>query len=284
MRAARSRIAHTRTAERPGNAHRSSEDRVFTTGNAAIVLDGASQPEPAERDGGWIADTLGRFLRDRLSASPTIDLSDLLAEAIATITYQYSLTPKQSPSTTVCMARWHDDSLDALVLGDSPIAVLTRHGESLLLRDDRLSRIASEERQAFQRVDPGSFGTQRSQEWRNLVDAQRIQRNVPGGYWIAEAVPDAATHAHRAQWNLDDTTAVMLMTDGVSSGVDRYGVPATWRDSFNIASHDPYALIDLIHSTEEADSKGVRWPRSKCHDDKAMVIVEFSADVDSPRD
>jgi hypothetical protein len=46
-----------RTAERPG-AGRPTEDRIFTTENAVIVLDGAAQPEHAIRDGGWLADTL----------------------------------------------------------------------------------------------------------------------------------------------------------------------------------------------------------------------------------
>lgn len=284
MRAARSRVTYTRTAERPGNTHRSSEDRAFITNNAAIILDGASQPDPAERDGGWLADTLGRFLREGLSTSPTIDLSDLLGAAIATTARQYSLTPKLSPSTTVSMARWHDDTLDVLVLGDSLIAALTRNGELLLMRDDRLSHVAQKERQAFRGVNSGAFGTQRPQEWRDLVEAQRRQRNVPGGYWIAEAVPGAAMHARRAQWSLDDITTLMLMTDGVSCGVDRYGVPATWVESFSIARRDPSELLDLIHEAEESDGKGIRWPRSKCHDDKALVIVEFSTEVGSPRD
>lgn len=276
MRAPRSRVARIQTAERPGAPTRTSEDRIFTTHSAVIVLDGASQPEPSEHDGRWLADTLGKTLIDELTSSPGTDLADLLAKSIVFVARQYSLTPRQSPSTTVSIARWYNGTLEALVLGDSPIVTLGRNGDLLQLRDDRLSQVASVEREAFRKAGSVAFGVDRPQEWQNLVDAQRRQRNVPGGYWIAEAVPDAAMHARRAQWNLHDIAALMLMTDGVSNGIDRYGVPATWRDAFAVAIRDPCELVDCIHEAEEADMEGVRWPRSKIHDDKALVLVEFA--------
>lgn len=277
MRAAHPRVARTRTAERPGAPRRASEDRVFVTPTAAVVLDGASQPESAERDGGWLADTLGRLLSDGLTNSPSVDLADLLADAIATTARQHSLTPGKSPSTTVGMASWYGERLDVLVLGDSPIVGLSHGGGVLQLRDDRLSRVALKERKAFRQVNAGSFGTQRPQEWRDLVEAQRRQRNMPGGYWIAEASPDAARHAHRTKWDMGNILTLMLMTDGVSDGVDRYGVPATWHKAFDVAARDPSELVDSIHEAEEADPEGVRWPRSKRHDDKALIVVEFNA-------
>ena len=258
-------------------ARRVSEDRVFITPTAAIVLDGASQPESAERDGGWLADALGSFLCDGLTTSPSIDLADLLADAIATTARQYSLTPGKSPSTTVGMASWYGDRLDVLVLGDSPILGLSNDRDVLQLRDDRLSRVAPDERKAFRQVNAGSFGTQRSQEWRNLVEAQRRHRNMPGGYWIAEASPDAARHALRAKWDVGNVSTLMLMTDGVSNGVDRYGFPETWHEAFDVAVRDPSQLVDSIHEAEEGDAEGLRWPRSKRHDDKALIVVEFNA-------
>jgi hypothetical protein len=37
------------------------------------------------------------------------------------------------------------------------------------------------------------------------------------------------------------------MTDGVSAGIDRYGVPADW-PAFVLASRDPADLIDTVHA------------------------------------
>jgi hypothetical protein len=70
-----------RTAGRRGSA-RSSEDRVFIAPNAVVVLDGASQPVRDKRDGGWLAETLGSELRDRLTETADADLHTVLAQAI----------------------------------------------------------------------------------------------------------------------------------------------------------------------------------------------------------
>jgi hypothetical protein len=58
---------------------------VFVLPSAVIVLDGASAPEPTERDGGWLAQTLGDELAGRSTARPRVDLTDALHDAIAAV-------------------------------------------------------------------------------------------------------------------------------------------------------------------------------------------------------
>src|SRR3954447_17661308 len=103
MSAPRTRLATVRTAERRG-PDRPSEDRIFTTENAVIVLDGASQPDYSEHDGGWLAETLGEELVRRLSGTED-DLGRILANGIATIAERYDLLPGRAPSTTVAIVR-----------------------------------------------------------------------------------------------------------------------------------------------------------------------------------
>lgn len=272
MRAARSRVAPlVRTAERPAS-DRPSQDRIFVTKNAVIVLDGASQPEPSDRDGGWYAEVLGSTLRQRLSLKPDADLTELLAEAIAAIVTRYGLQPGKSPSSTVSILRWSEHA-DVLVLGDSPVISLTADGCIQRVRDARLRHVGRAERERL--TNTAGFSADHHDRWRRLVDAERAFRNQPGGYWIAEAVPDAAAHAHCVQWDLEDLGAVLLMTDGVSAGVDRYGLLAHWQAAFAVASPDPSRLVDLVHSAETDDPDGARWSRSKRHDDKAIALVDF---------
>jgi len=263
-----------RTAGRRG-PDRPSEDRVFVTTNAVAVLDGASQPIPDSRDGGWLADTLGGQLRDRLSQAGVPELETLLAQAIEETARRYALVPGMSPSTTVSIVRWDARTVDVLVLGDSPVIALTRDGRILEVRDDRLSRVASRERQAL-RDNGARSGPDYTRAWQALIDEQRRRRNRPDGYWIAEAVPEAAAHAICAQWNIDDLRLIMAMTDGVANGVDRYGVPDNWHVAVELARRDPAHLVSAVHSAEASDPQGVRWPRSKCHDDKAIALVEFA--------
>ncbi len=84
-------VATIRTAERPG-PDRPTEDRIFTTRNAVIVLDGASQPTPGDHDGGWLADTLGREIRERLTDGRP-DLARVLAASIDRVTTAFSAGP-----------------------------------------------------------------------------------------------------------------------------------------------------------------------------------------------
>jgi hypothetical protein len=51
---------------------------------------------------------------------------------------------------------------------------------------------------------------------RSLQAVQRSQRNREGGYWIAGSDPGAAQHSVMRSWKLNDVTAVMLTTDGLS--------------------------------------------------------------------
>ncbi|WP_341717676.1 protein phosphatase 2C domain-containing protein [Micromonospora sp. FIMYZ51] len=265
-------LATIRTAERP-RPDRPSEDRVFVIANAVVVLDGASQPEAGERNGGWLADTLGRDVAERLSHSHD-DLRQILADAIAAVAKRHDLKPGAAPSTTVSIARWNDEVVDILVLGDSPVVLLDRDGGLHQVRDDRLHQIASHQRQQLKRQAGYGFGFDDRDRWQTLVDAERSHRNRPGGYWIAEAVPEAAAQAVSGRWQLEDVAATVMMTDGVSVGVSRYRRPSDWRSAVEIAMADPAGLVNLVHDAEAEDPDGIRWPRTKRHDDKTLAVVE----------
>ncbi|GGQ70233.1 protein phosphatase 2C domain-containing protein [Couchioplanes azureus] len=271
MSPSRAQLATVRTAQRRG-PDRPSEDRILTLPDAVVVLDGASEPDPSEHDGGWLADTLGHQLIEQL-ASASDDLAEALAESIAIVAARYGLRPGSSPSTTVSIVRWDEDAVDVLVLGDSPVIAATYAEDVFQVRDDRLRQVATAQRTANASV---GFGAGDRDGWRRLVAQERAYRNRDGGYWIAEAVPDAAHHAERARWRRDELAAVLAMTDGVSAGVDRYRAPQDWMTAVTIARDDPRRLIDLVHDTEKDDPDGVRWPRSKRHDDKALAVIDFA--------
>lgn len=258
-----------RTAQRPGRPDRPSEDRIYTTDNAVIVLDGASQPEPTERNGGWIAQQLGTALADRLRESPAQGLADALASSIAGVAATHGLVPGDSPSTTVAVIRWTDRALDVLVLCDSPVIVMTTDGRVEVIEDTRLDEVTARINHAARLIDDDP------QEWPNLVGAQRRQRNRPGGYWVGEADPAAAHHAITASWPIDNVETAIAMTDGVSIGIERYHRPPTWRTAAQLAINAPERLVDAVHTAEETDPSGTRWPRSKAHDDKALAVISF---------
>jgi hypothetical protein len=246
-------------AEQPGvgldGRPRPTEDRVVVLDNAALVLDGATSPDPSRARGGWYAGHLAERLADTLRASPGGDLADLLAGAISDVAREHGLRPGDSPSSTVAMLRWTDERVDGLVLADSPIVAFGQCGCEVLAD----GRLASLRRQ------------------KKLITGEDVyaRRNTEDGFWVAEADPDAARHAIRRSWPADAIETVFLATDGVSDGVDDYRI-FDWPGALDIArARGVSAVLDAVRAAENADPHGQRWPRSKRHDDQALVMVDF---------
>lgn len=273
MSTANTPVALITTAHREGSGG-PSQDRVFIGTCAVAILDGASQPEPSERNGGWLADQLGVELMHRLETSDDVDLAGALRDAIAAVADRHDLLPRESPSTTVSVVRWSATTVDVLVLGDSPVVGRFRDGSVTAVRDDRLGQLDGRE-DYDKAIATGGFAAGHREVWRALVDAHRTVRNTPHGYWIAEAVPQAADNAVRASWPANHVEAVLLLTDGAADGVDLYGVPEDWSTAIDMATENPQGLLDTIHAAEEWDSLGTHWPRSKLHDDKATALIKF---------
>lgn len=226
------------TAEQ-GAPGRVTEDRIRVLPGAVVVLDGVtSRTRPADRNGGWyatkLADELARLIND------TDPLTDLLAQAIANLAAEHGLTPGDSPSSTAAIVRWNDETIDALVLCDTPVVAFgqTTHA----LEDTRLEDL---------RPDPDILA------W----------KNKPGGYWVAEADPAAGHQALTATWPRAQIEKVVIATDGVSCGVSEYGLFA-WEDLKELPLGE---VLDRIREAERGDSEHRRWPRYKTHDDQAIA-------------
>lgn len=235
---------------------RPTEDHVVVLDHAVVLLDGATAPGPELPSGGWYAGLLAEELAGGLRAKPDEDLIMLLSDAIAAVAAAHELRPGASPSSTVAMLRWNSARVDGLVLADSPIVAFGSTGADRLA-DDRLALLRS----------AGRLST---------TAEVRALRNRPEGFWVAEADPAAASHARGRSWPLTSLDAVLLASDGVSAGIDDYGlfdwphVLATARDRGLLS------VLEAIRDAESADPDGDRWPRPKRHDDQALVLVDFA--------
>lgn len=273
MSAAPARVAVVRTAERAGG-DKPSQDRVVVLRDAVAVLDGASAPDPSDRDGGWYAEQLAGELAARLP-DRSLDLVTILADAIAAVASAHRLVPGSAPSSTVTLLRWDADRIDGLVLGDSPLVVFHTDGGCEELTDDRLDAVAPHQRVAYhdRLAAGGGYDDVHRRLLRELVGEQRRHRNRPGGYWIAEADTTAARQALTRSWPAAGVSAALLASDGVSPALE-LGVLADWPAALELArSAGPRAVLDAVWAAEEEDPDGKRWPRSKRHDDQALVVV-----------
>ena len=245
--------------------------------HAVIVLDGATSLRPELRSGGWYAAELAGAIAGRLTAAPDGDLADILAASIRALARDKGLVPGSSPSSTVSLLRWNDRAVDALVLGDSPVIAFGGDGP-VVLSDDRLSNVPRPGGYRDRLRSGGRYDDDHLVALRSAGADMDNLRNRDGGYWIAEADPDAAYEARRARWPRAGLRAVLMATDGVSCGVDDYRIFSDWSAVLDLAlSRGVPAVLELVRDAERSDPDGTRWPRPKPHDDQALVLLDFAA-------
>lgn len=167
------------------------------------------------------------------------------------------------------MVRLNGDVVDVLVLRDSPVIVLHADGTVREVRDGRLAdTVASIQR-------PDGLADMTDARWITAVTSFEQLRNHPDEFWCTSATPEAARHAIEWHHSAAEIDTILAMTDDASAGVDEYGVPATWHEAIQFAAADPAGLLALVHNTEASDPNATRWPRTKCHDDKAIAVASL---------
>jgi hypothetical protein len=163
--------------------------------------------------------------------------------------------------------------VDALVLADSPVIAFTDRGPDVLADERIAGLLPGGYRQRLR--SGGGYGADHVAAVRTAGATTDRLRNVPGGFWVAEADPSAADEARVRGWPRHELTAVLVASDGVSCGVDDYHL-FEWPAVLALATDDgPAAVLGRVRDAERADPDGLRWPRPKRHDDQALVVVRF---------
>ncbi|SDP60959.1 protein phosphatase 2C domain-containing protein [Lentzea jiangxiensis] len=253
----------------PGGAGRG-QDRWTTTRTAAIVLDGASSFAPDTADASEYVDLLLSETASRIDEDE--ELQAVLETAIRATSEALKLQAGVGPSSTVLLARLKAERLEVLALGDSTAVVKTSDGTVHRISDDRLSRTAAELRHRYrQRLMNGSgYDDEHRSLLGQLQQHERRERNVPYGYWIAEADPQAAKEAVCRQFDMGNVEWCVLATDGAQRVVDHLGVH--WESVALMANHELVALLRRLHDWEQFEDPTAKFlPRAKQHDDKVLV-------------
>ncbi|WP_116052011.1 hypothetical protein [Amycolatopsis palatopharyngis] len=252
-----------------------SDDKIFTTGNAVILLDGASAFVPVPVPASTYADQLGRALQYSLAAYPDADLRAALAAAIQSTALELGLQPVESPSSTITILRELGDHLDLLVLGDNLVMLPDE-----TITDDRVDRLELPPRRKYrERLAAGAgFDEEHRAILRELQTQQAQRRNRVGGYWTAETDPAAAWQAITRRRRVSRTPWAILASDGAYNTMQYLGIT----DWSTLAAADTEELDTTLMRCQcwetANDPAGAALPRAKCHDDKSLAVVTFTGD------
>ncbi|MER7950234.1 protein phosphatase 2C domain-containing protein [Streptomyces sp. NPDC096079] len=253
------------------------EDFAFFDSTAAVVLDGAGMA-PGMKSGcrhgvAWYVEQLGTRLHAEATRGDT-SLTACLATAIESTTNLHRdacvVDDPLSPSATVCMARVRGNVFEWLVLGDCTV-LIDNNGVVTATTDDRLAQVAPRAREVLAGTALGSPERQRAHE--ALVQEERSQRNVRGGYWVAAADPTAASQALTETESASQVQGAALLTDGAGRLVTTFH-STDWQGYMTLLRHGgPEGVLRQVREAEVSDPDLSRWPRSKQHDDATIAYI-----------
>lgn len=233
------------------------DDYVISSERFAIVLDGATAPLGIEsgciHDVPWLTANLASKVAWLLATKPLMSLTEVLKRGIVAIMDEHAATcdldNRDSPSTTIAFIRVNSDHLDYLVLGDSPVIIEMENSELQVVHDDRTSHLKSYTKEAVS-----------------------LARNTDEGFWVASIRPEAADRALVGSVPVDRVRRVLMVTDGASRLVERYGYD--WPGLLDKAYRGgPGSLVEAVRAHERATPAGTY--RGKQFDDATVVLCTF---------
>ncbi|MEH1012096.1 hypothetical protein V6U90_03070 [Micromonospora sp. CPCC 206060] len=235
------------------------EDYFGAVPTAAVLLDGAGMSgiEAICCHGvAWYASRLGAELLGRLWLDSSQDLPTLLGEAIERVADTHrstcDLADPSSPSATVAILRLRCDRVDYLVLGDSVLVLDQVQDVPLVVEDRREAAVGRHYRSTLDAVAEGSTDYHRARN--DYIDALRANRNQPGGFWVAKDDPGAASEAITGSCRISDLSGAVLLSNGASRIVDRFGL-VDWPGALALLrAHGPAAIIRRVRQAEASSA------------------------------
>lgn len=254
------------------------EDAAFCLGNFCWVLDGAT---PIRARGVGKYGTQAEWLAQEFQAALTTAIGDtdrtieeILAAALAIVRernpFAADFDAGDRPSMTMALMRVVGSRLEAYVIGDCSIHLLSRRGDVMRLTDRRVAKFSNRTLAVFKR----HRGSPRLQDL--LIrqrDRNKRRMNRWGGYWVV--TPDASWLRHGRRFSLParDFASALLCTDGFDRLFDVFdlmGPEAILRREVSVDR-----CQEDLRKIEGDDADRTRFPRLKVSDDSTAVLVAW---------
>ncbi|WP_084742757.1 PP2C family serine/threonine-protein phosphatase [Amycolatopsis australiensis] len=249
---------------------------MLVTDSSVVVLDGASAFAPVDVPTDRYVDKLAAAIGMNVEHAD-VSLDVAVAEAIRETAKELQLSAGNSPSSTVSVLRVRPDVIDLYSLGDSAIYYGSDDGPVNVMIDRRLAQLGIPEHEIYrERMAAGCGYDERHRELlARLQQKQRERRNCAGGYWIAEASPDAAYRGYLSSLPRDFLTWAVLATDGAYGPMLHLGLADWPRLAHESGPELERVLEGCARWERDEDPDGRMLPRAKVSDDKTLVAVEL---------
>lgn len=259
---------------------RPNEDFAIATNDIAIVVDGAGVPQGGCQHGvAWYARQLGAQTMASLIERSDLSLASGLANGLAKVAALHADTCDLGDPGTPCAAigilRVGADTVDALALSDVSVVIGTAGGPQVIC-DLAIEELCGTEPEALAGLQ---FNTPEHRDaLTRLVECQTKSRNQNSGWWVAANLPEAAYHAKTASFPRSAVRSLAVFSDGATRPVDQMSI-YNWRDYLELLDKiGPRGLIERVREIELSDPDGVRYSRTKRHDDATLIQYLSSED------
>jgi len=269
----------------PGEPAKANEDAFGHSGDAAVVMDGATMLGdplmPGASDAAWIAQfgvrRLMAHLKDGDGARKA--LRNALAETQKSFEALRRYPPEemwQTPCASMMLAiqneaglecLWYGDCAALVKQGDGPAAVIGETFDKRAAEAYRAQKLAREKN-----LSPAD-GLSR-QEFLDQLRATRNRINS-GGHWLFTPDVRSASHAARRTMKVAPGALILLASDGFLALASDYGAYSV--DGLMAAAADKglAALGKELRTIEAGDAGGDKFPRFKKSDDATALLLRL---------
>lgn len=272
----------------PGHPAKPNDDAWGQIGNAAVVLDGATNLceslLPGESDAAW----LSRFAARRLMAHVQDGAAahDALARALGDAERSFAglrrRAPKrnhENPYASMMFVCATATGFEALWYGDCA-ALVKRPGHAAEIIGDAFDKRAAEARRVKMLAEAKGLapaaGVNRP-EFLTALRAARDMLNTDKGSWCFGPDARAAEHARRAHVDAPPGTLVLLASDGFLALASDYEAHDIGTLMAHAQEKGLEALGQQLRAIENEDPEGRRYPRFKTSDDATAVMLRLTA-------
>ncbi len=261
------------------------EDAASSSHAAAWVIDGATDLGPPDLLGSsgaaWLSNEVNTQFHQTLAGSGPTDAA--VDRALAAVQARFQAEKRREPVdqwelpfAAFMMARLGAEHVEFVWLADCIALVRKRDGTAARVGEapERSDMEARDAARLGPLKDGGGKMIAAATPAMDHLRAERNRKNREPDKWLLGVDPEAARHLDRVLIDSADCSHILLMTDGLSAYVDKYGLGDD-QALFDraLGKGGLASVLTAVREIEHADGDCVQFPRYKASDDATGILL-----------